>query len=602
MGSGADVGRRGAPEAARRHEALRRGLRRPGRRDEGAPRQGARGVRPELDGPRTVRAVPTPHLRRGRPSRPELRGLDVFKQRGLRRLPLGPRPERRPDARRRPAVGPADARPPARRRPNGTSSSSVASTRRRRPSRTSPRCPPRRSRRRRSSAPTRSPAAAATTPTRSRSRPTTLWDVRRTAPYFRDGSVKSLEDAVRAHMTRDARRRRQRGPDRRKNSRRSTTPESAARSLCEQRRSTRPWRRPAAVTCPLRTSRTSWDSSIRSRQGSHQGEGIEKEPMMNVRKTPLIAAALAALVCAAPALAHGWPLPGVGGGTQSFTGAAGPGGGGGTETSRRPAAALRPACRRRRSSTPPSPRPTSSRARRRRRAAAARRFRRRASAPRLPTKGKGGAMPVARPHPRALGAGVPALDRRRWLRGPDRDRRRRRSGSPPSEGGWSRDQRPVMVFSYDATNAEHRRLLATLDTDGRVRTASHFFNCFRVDVGAAAEKSQANDARLSVFTRGRDARRRDHRPAQALGGLRPHRVRVAAPGRLRPHEQVAKMDGFLKTKAYAEHFIPLCEAGIVCPDCGHERLDFDRARRRAAARASTRAIARIDELRIVAKN
>jgi cytochrome c peroxidase len=28
----------------------------------------------------------------------------------------------------------------------------------------------------------------------------TLWDVRRTAPYFRDGSVKSLEDAVRAHM------------------------------------------------------------------------------------------------------------------------------------------------------------------------------------------------------------------------------------------------------------------------------------------------------------------------------------------------------------------------------------------------------------------
>ena len=37
--------------------------------------------------------------------------------------------------------------------------------------------------------------------------------------------------------------------------------------------------------------------------------------------------------------------------------------------------------------------------------------------------------------------------------------------------------------------------------------------------------------------------------------------------------RTAKVDGFLKTKAYAEHFIPLCEAGIVCPDCGHERLD-----------------------------
>ena len=26
---------------------------------------------------------------------------------------------------------------------------------------------------------------------------------------------------------------------------------------------------------------------------------------------------------------------------------------------------------------------------------------------------------------------------------------------PQSEGGWARDQRPVMVFSYDATNAEY---------------------------------------------------------------------------------------------------------------------------------------------------
>jgi cytochrome c peroxidase len=29
---------------------------------------------------------------------------------------------------------------------------------------------------------------------------TTLWDVKRTAPYFRDGSIKSLEDAVRTHI------------------------------------------------------------------------------------------------------------------------------------------------------------------------------------------------------------------------------------------------------------------------------------------------------------------------------------------------------------------------------------------------------------------
>src|SRR5262249_54261358 len=71
---------------------------------------------------------------------------------------------------------------------------------------------------------------------------------------------------------------------------------------------------------------------------------------------------------------------------------------------------------------------------------------------------------------------------------------------PQSEGGWARDQRPVMVFSYDATNAEHRRLLSTLDGDARVRSASWLFNCFRVDVGAG-EKKEAADARLAVFTK-----------------------------------------------------------------------------------------------------
>jgi hypothetical protein len=321
---------------------------------------------------------------------------------------------------------------------------------------------------------------------------------------------------------------------------------------------------------------------------------------MKAPRTSLIAAALAALISAAPALAHGWPVP-VGGGNANYGGPAGGGGtqdgvvggggtadgvvgGGGTGGVVGGGGGVNPAP----SAGGAAARPTGSGSG----ASTAR------GVGAAPTKGKSAAAPwLTKVRVPWVPAFLPAIAVNGYASrtGTVEDALRLSAG----DGGWSRDTRPVMVFQYDATNADHRRLLASLDSDSRVRTAAHLFNCFRVDVGAA-DKAQAKDARLSVFTG--DGKL----VGEAVGSRKLSAVYelleqawTKTGGSDLPN-RAAKVDGFLKTKAYAEHFIPLCEAGIVCPDCGHERLDvIERvAELRARAEACDRAI---DELRIVAK-
>jgi hypothetical protein len=307
--------------------------------------------------------------------------------------------------------------------------------------------------------------------------------------------------------------------------------------------------------------------------------------MMKVSRFSVIAVALAAVVCAAPVLAHGWPPP-VGGGTPQFSGPAGGGGDNQGQGEAQPAGGGDP-------NTPQAPaqaRPTNG-------GAGSTATARGGSA--TPSKPKGGSMPwMGRARIPWMPAFLPSIVQNGYAA---------RTGTvadaiklPQSEGGWARDARPVMVFAYDATNAEHKRLLATLDGDARVRNASYLFNCFRVDVGAC-EKKEAADARLSVFTN----------DGTLVGEVTGQRKLTAVydllesawkrQGGSELANKIAKVDGFVKTKAYAEHYIPLCEAGIVCPDCGHERLDIIErvAELRARAEACDRAL---DELRIIAKN
>jgi hypothetical protein len=311
---------------------------------------------------------------------------------------------------------------------------------------------------------------------------------------------------------------------------------------------------------------------------------------MKAPRIKVIAVALAALVCAAPALAHGWQPPYVaaGGGTPGFAGGAGGGGdqpqgdtppvGGGDPTTGTPSqTGGRPTATTNGGSTTLT----------------------RGGAAGAPSKAKGGTTPwMARARIAWVPAFLPSIAQNGYAA---------RTATvadgvrlPQSEGGWARDQRPVMVFSYDATNAEHRRLLATLDGDARVRNASYLFNCFRVDVGAADKKESA-DARLSVFTKDGTlvGEVTGQRKLNAVYDLLESAWKKDGGSDLT--NRIAKVDSIVKAKAYAEHTIPQCEAGIVCPDCGHERLDvIERiAELRARAEACDRAL---DELRVIAKN
>jgi hypothetical protein len=172
---------------------------------------------------------------------------------------------------------------------------------------------------------------------------------------------------------------------------------------------------------------------------------------------------------------------------------------------------------------------------------------------------------------------------------------------PVPQGGWDRDSRAVIVLTYDAADADHRRVLESLDSDGRVRAAAQFFSCFRVDVGAKAKKSEATDAHLSVYTS-------DGSLIGSLSGRR--RITGvydllasawAKKGGTDFGERVSKMEAVLKHKAYAEHYLPVFEGNIVCPDCGEERHDVVEriADLKFRAEACDRAMA---DLRIVTRN
>ena len=160
----------------------------------------------------------------------------------------------------------------------------------------------------------------------------------------------------------------------------------------------------------------------------------------------------------------------------------------------------------------------------------------------------------------------------------------------PSQGGWQRDGRPVLVLSYDAADADQRRLVDALDADSRVRAAAQFFNCFRVDIGAKAKKGETKDAHLSVYTSDGTLVGDVIGQRRLAGAYDLLATAWAKKGGTNFAERVAKMDGLLKNRALAEHYIPLCEVGIVCPDCGEERHDvIERAAEHESPRRGLRA-------------
>jgi hypothetical protein len=152
---------------------------------------------------------------------------------------------------------------------------------------------------------------------------------------------------------------------------------------------------------------------------------------------------------------------------------------------------------------------------------------------------------------------------------------------PVAEGGFARDGRPVLVALYDASNPAHRRALASLDRDVRVRTAAHFFECLRIDAAPAA----AGDDGVRVLVFDADGALRGE---TAGVGSRPSRVydllaaAFVAAGRDLGRE-CDRLDPLLKARARYRFEIRGFGRDVICADCGGRRDDV------AAALATTRA-------------
>lgn len=141
---------------------------------------------------------------------------------------------------------------------------------------------------------------------------------------------------------------------------------------------------------------------------------------------------------------------------------------------------------------------------------------------------------------------------------------------PQANGGWTHEDRPSLVLVFDSGNADHKRLLAGLESDSRFKTAANFFNCFKVD--AAGTKS--GDARLYVF--GRDGSELAQVAGQRKFNGAQDTLEIAYKKDMNVNlaEKAPAMDSLLKTKAFIEYRTHQIEGGVVCPDCGHEREDI----------------------------
>jgi hypothetical protein len=163
---------------------------------------------------------------------------------------------------------------------------------------------------------------------------------------------------------------------------------------------------------------------------------------------------------------------------------------------------------------------------------------------------------------------------------------------PATEGGLVRESKPTVVFLYDAGNKSHVEALRALDTDGRLRTASAFFNLFRIDAVVDAREAPAEPV-IAVYTAAGEPVG-ETRGDKRLGRVYELMETAFAKQGGDLGAEAAKIDAAVKTRAHAEWRLRTVEAGVVCPDCGELRHDLLeeiatlRARVRAAVEQTSR--------------
>ncbi|HYC77371.1 MAG TPA: hypothetical protein VEI02_07065, partial [Planctomycetota bacterium] len=137
----------------------------------------------------------------------------------------------------------------------------------------------------------------------------------------------------------------------------------------------------------------------------------------------------------------------------------------------------------------------------------------------------------------------------------------------PKDGGWRRTSRPTLVCVYDAGDAAHLRALRAAADDARVRTASKFFECFRVD----AAPRGADGPRFLVY--GADGAL----AGEVAGAFRPGRLyellEKAYPKRGALGSACDALDPLLKGHARCLWAASMVERAVACPDCGELRVD-----------------------------
>lgn len=142
---------------------------------------------------------------------------------------------------------------------------------------------------------------------------------------------------------------------------------------------------------------------------------------------------------------------------------------------------------------------------------------------------------------------------------------------PAHDGGLAREGKPTIVFLYDAGDKAHVAALRALNEDGRLRTASTFFNLFRIDAAVDA-KAAPKGPTFAVYSAAGELVG-ETAADKRLG--RAYELMEAAYARSGGELGVdaAKVDAAQKARADAEARLRAAESTVVCPHCGELRED-----------------------------
>jgi len=148
--------------------------------------------------------------------------------------------------------------------------------------------------------------------------------------------------------------------------------------------------------------------------------------------------------------------------------------------------------------------------------------------------------------------------------------------APAVQGGWKKKDRPSLVVVWNPRSEDHRKLLEMLRADDRFNTATHLFNCYRID-SRSLRDADPRTIYLSAFRKG-------GRHVGYVSGKRKlkgefdllERTWALDHDGARLTKALPPVRAALKQVARADYQIERLEKLIVCPHCGERRDDIQK--------------------------